>query len=143
MASLKDRLRELRKKHKLTQKDVAEILGISESAYGYYEQGRNEPSITTIKLLAKKYNVSPAYILGETDNPDPKETVLIAGKEIELTADDIKILEEIKKNPVLFHDLASDPEKKVKELIKLQKMKKLLLEDDDEEYGEGFGDIED
>ena len=51
MASIKDRLRALRKLHKLTQKDVCDFLGISESAYGYYKQGRNEPSLKAIKSL--------------------------------------------------------------------------------------------
>lgn len=69
MADLKDRLRELRKKHKLTQKDLGDFIGISESAYGFYEQGRNEPSLETVRKLADKYNVSVAYIMGETDKP--------------------------------------------------------------------------
>lgn len=69
MADLKDRLRELRKKHKFTQKDLGDFIGISESAYGFYEQGRNEPSLETVRKLADKYNVSVAYIMGETDKP--------------------------------------------------------------------------
>lgn len=72
MSVLSERLRKLRKKHKLTQKQVAEYLGISESGYGYYEQGRNEPSLETLTKLAKKYNVSVAYLTGETNNPSPE-----------------------------------------------------------------------
>ncbi|MCT2347607.1 helix-turn-helix transcriptional regulator, partial [Niallia taxi] len=55
------------KKNNLTQADLAKFLGISESAYGYYEQGRNEPSLSTIKVLSKKYGVSTSYLLGEVD----------------------------------------------------------------------------
>lgn len=44
---------------------------------------------------------------------------------------------------ILFHDLASDPEKKIKELFKLYKMKKMFLEEDDEEYGDGFRELVD
>lgn len=68
MVGLNDKLRKLRKKNKLSQKDVATFLGISESAYGYYEQGRNEPSLQTIKKLAKKFDVSIAYLLGEIED---------------------------------------------------------------------------
>ena len=67
MISLNDRLRELRKKNNLTQSNVATLLGISEAAYGYYEQGRNEPSLNNIKKLANKYNVSISYLIGESD----------------------------------------------------------------------------
>ena len=67
MSIVPQRLKELRKEFKLTQADVAKYLNISESAYGYYEQGRNEISIGNVQLLAEKYGVSVAYILGETN----------------------------------------------------------------------------
>ncbi|UOY92872.1 helix-turn-helix domain-containing protein [Ectobacillus sp. JY-23] len=72
---LKDRLRELRKKHKLTQKDVADFLGISESGYGYYEQGRNEPPLESIKRLAKKYDVPVNYIIAGDDENKPYDSL--------------------------------------------------------------------
>ncbi|MBT2710080.1 helix-turn-helix transcriptional regulator [Pseudomonas sp. ISL-84] len=52
----------------MTQKDVATFLGISESGYGYYEQGRNEPSLETLRKLASKYGVSVSYITGEVSD---------------------------------------------------------------------------
>ncbi|MFJ8261439.1 helix-turn-helix domain-containing protein [Rummeliibacillus sp. NPDC094406] len=64
------RLKELRKEAKLTQADVAKILDISESAYGYYEQGRNEISLSNLNKLSKRYNVSVAYILGESNRKE-------------------------------------------------------------------------
>ncbi|MCT2347146.1 helix-turn-helix domain-containing protein [Niallia taxi] len=67
MSTLKNRLKELRKKNKLTQADVAKFLDISESAYGYYEQGRNEPSLSSITKLSKKYGVTTSFLLGEVD----------------------------------------------------------------------------
>lgn len=62
------RLKELRKEFKMTQADVAKYLNISESAYGYYEQGRNDISISNVQLLSDRYGVSVAYILGETND---------------------------------------------------------------------------
>ncbi|MGD2196215.1 helix-turn-helix domain-containing protein [Lysinibacillus fusiformis] len=67
MSNVSQRLKDLRKEAKLTQADVAKFLNISESAYGYYEQGRNEISIGSVQKLAEKYDVSVAYILCETD----------------------------------------------------------------------------
>jgi len=72
MPNVPQRLKELRKEFKLTQSDVAKFLNISESAYGYYEQGRNEISISSIQKLAEKYGVSVAYILCETDVKHPQ-----------------------------------------------------------------------
>lgn len=62
-----ERLKELRKQSGYLQKDIADYLNISKSAYGYYEQGRNEPDIQTIVKLASYYNVSTDYLLCKTD----------------------------------------------------------------------------
>jgi len=62
-----ERLKLLRKERGLLQKDIADFLNISKSAYGYYEQGRNEPDIQTIVKLSEFYNVSADYLLGITD----------------------------------------------------------------------------
>ena len=67
MSTLSERLRNLRKQNKLTQKDIADFLGMSESGYGYYEQGRNEPSLETLRKLAAKYNVTVSYFTGENE----------------------------------------------------------------------------
>ena len=38
--NLGNRLKELRKENKYTQEDVSKKLGLTKSAYGYYEQGK-------------------------------------------------------------------------------------------------------
>ncbi len=42
---LSKRLKELRILNNLYQKDVAKKIGITESGYGYYEQGKRIPDI--------------------------------------------------------------------------------------------------
>lgn len=71
MTDFPHRIRGLREKIGWRQKDVAEKLGISESAYGYYEQGRREPSNDTLRQLADIFNVNIDYLLGRTDDPTP------------------------------------------------------------------------
>lgn len=63
----KTRLKELRKKSPLTQKEISEKLGISVSAYQYYEVGKNEPNIEKLKILADTFNVTLDYLTGRTD----------------------------------------------------------------------------
>ncbi len=65
--SLKDRLKELRLEHTLLQKDIAKILNLTTSAYGYYEQGKRIPDSETIKILSEFFNVSSDYLLGISD----------------------------------------------------------------------------
>lgn len=65
-----DRLKVLRKAHKLTQTDVATYLGVTVSAYGNYELGQREPDFDTLSKLADYFHVSVDYLLGRTDNPN-------------------------------------------------------------------------
>lgn len=61
---LGERIRELRKKHKMSQKELAEKLGISTSAIGMYEQERREPDNTKLEKLCEIFNVTLDYLLG-------------------------------------------------------------------------------
>ena len=61
------RIRDLREDKDLTQKEIGEILGMSQTGYSKYETGENDiPSSVLIKL-ARFYNTSVDYLLGETD----------------------------------------------------------------------------
>ncbi len=53
-----DNLKYLRKDLGLTQKQVAEKLGVVESCYANWEQGRTEPSIAMLRKLSKIFKVS-------------------------------------------------------------------------------------
>lgn len=62
------KLIELRKEKKLTQSDLAEVLGISRQAYSNYEAGKRQPDNETMLKLAEYYNVSVDYLLGRNEN---------------------------------------------------------------------------
>lgn len=51
------KLKELRVKNNLTQKDVHEQLGISQSTFSSWEIGKSEPDAMTFLKLCKLYNV--------------------------------------------------------------------------------------
>ena len=61
------RLKELRSEKGLTQKEVAEQLGISSTCYSGYEQGYREPDLKTLIKLCKFFEVSTDYLLGLED----------------------------------------------------------------------------
>ncbi len=65
------RIRDLREDADLTQLDVAEVLGTSQTMYARYERGANELPIRHLIALCHLYNVSADYILGLTDDPAP------------------------------------------------------------------------
>lgn len=51
----------------IKQKDIAEVLGITQSAYNHYESGRSQPDINTLKKLADFYNISVDDLLNYDD----------------------------------------------------------------------------
>ena len=63
------RIRDLREDHDLTQQEIADVLGTSQTMYARYERGANELPIHHLLTLCLYYNVSADYILGRTDNP--------------------------------------------------------------------------
>ena len=64
MDVFKKNLVELRKMNKLTQREVAEHLGISQPSYIRYENGRSEPTIENLVKLADLFDVSLDYLCG-------------------------------------------------------------------------------
>lgn len=61
------RLKALRQKHKLTQSELANILGLKPTAISNYESKRNEPSFDKLIALSKYFDVSCDYLLGVSD----------------------------------------------------------------------------
>ena len=58
------KIRDLREDHDLTQQQVADILGTSQTMYARYERGANELPVHHLITLCDFYKVSADYILG-------------------------------------------------------------------------------
>jgi transcriptional regulator with XRE-family HTH domain len=63
-------IRDLREDADLTQSQVAQVLGTSQTMYARYERGANELPTRHLITLCKLYNVSSDYILGLTTNKE-------------------------------------------------------------------------
>ena len=66
-----ENIRSLRIDNGLTQKQVAQILGISQNTYSQYEVGVLNYPVDAIIKLADYYGVSTDYLLGRTTVKDP------------------------------------------------------------------------
>ncbi|MCD8346573.1 MAG: helix-turn-helix domain-containing protein [Lachnospiraceae bacterium] len=64
MIEFGNRLRGLRKERNLTQKQLAELVGVQNSIISFYEVGDRIPSPEMIIKLAKVLHVSSDYLLG-------------------------------------------------------------------------------
>ncbi|MBQ3265899.1 MAG: helix-turn-helix transcriptional regulator [Ruminococcus sp.] len=73
------KLRDLRKLHKLSQKELGSLVGLSESTISLYETGKREPDLATLKKLANYLNVTVDELLGAEQsilsNAEERETI--------------------------------------------------------------------
>lgn len=66
--TFQERLKELRKEDGITQKTLAQAIGITCDCIGFWKHGRSEPSIEFIIALAKYFGVTTDYLLGVADS---------------------------------------------------------------------------
>lgn len=62
------RLKELRKKHELTQQKLADYLHVNQKTYSRYERGEHEMTADTLDKLATFYDTTVDYLIGRTDD---------------------------------------------------------------------------
>ena len=61
------RIRDLREDKDLSQREIAKILGMSQTGYSKYETGENDIPTHILIKLADYYETSVDYILGRVD----------------------------------------------------------------------------
>lgn len=61
------RIKDLREDNDKLQKDIAQILGISQQYYSEYDNGNRTIPIAHLITLAKYYNTSIDYLVGLSD----------------------------------------------------------------------------
>ena len=64
-------LRELRKKKRLTQAELAKLTGLTVSAISMYENGNREPNFETLEVLADFFNVDMNFLLDKNPKMPP------------------------------------------------------------------------
>ena len=63
---MNNRIRELRKQHKMTMKELGAVVGLAESTISQYETGKRQPDNETLLKLGEYFNTSVDYLLGST-----------------------------------------------------------------------------
>lgn len=111
-----ENLKQARKNSGLTQKEVADKLGVGQSTYKNYEGGLREPNGNTTVLLAEIFNVTTDYLLGR-DTGEPETIDKLAG-EFNMSELEKKILDNYLALPKdMRSDLMEFLEKSVNEVM--------------------------
>ncbi len=82
-----ERLRQFREKAGISQRALAEVIGVSQQSINKYENHNIEPDIRTLMLLAEYFNTSVDYLIGYSDIDHRLEAIKaedLNGEELEL-----------------------------------------------------------
>lgn len=108
------KLRFLRQKESISQKEMAKLINVQPNTYNQWENGKREPDYKTLAKIASFFNVTIDYLIGLTDKSNTEQENVAIIEENNLDND--------KKNEVLFDEelvntLIDKPN--LKDLIKL------------------------
>ena len=70
MVPIRNRIKDLREDHDLTQQQLASKIGITQRKYSYIETGTQPLTDKILVKLADYYKVSIDYLLYRTDRPN-------------------------------------------------------------------------
>ncbi len=65
---LSENILKLRKEAGISQKKLAEQIGVSQASIGYWEKGQRTPSAVAIHKLANFFDVTPSYLMDQDTN---------------------------------------------------------------------------
>lgn len=75
--SIKNRIKDLRKQHNLTQSELGKIAGVSNKAVSAWEKGAAMPRVGAVERMSIYFKMTKTELLGWDDEIDP-EIMMIA-----------------------------------------------------------------
>ena len=97
-----NRIQELRKSKKISQISLSMKLNVSQKMISAYENGKSEPSITTLKKMAEIFDTSVDYIIGYTNIKEPLDKI----SQKDLSEDECELLNKFRSLPKKQQNIA-------------------------------------
>lgn len=72
-SDISERFKQIRLKHKLTQAEMAKIIGLASGSVGAIEQGLYTPNFHVLRMLKKRLGVSYDYLIDGEHTEDIRE----------------------------------------------------------------------
>lgn len=110
------RLKELRTRMGLTQKQLGDLANVTKVSVCGYEKGNRTPNLETLIIISNVLNTTPNYLL----DSDLTAKVMEDAEEyyVSISSDDITILNELKKYPELYNMIKEDPKRLIEKINK-------------------------
>lgn len=111
MEIFQKRLREARKERAYTQQDVGNGIYVSKQEICLYEKGKRTPPIDVLIRMANFLEVDFLWLTGMELQIERKENRIV-----NLSDEDIKIIEALKKDKILYGKFLDDPDRTISEI---------------------------
>ena len=119
MVIFRKRLKEIRKLRKLTQGELGEKIFLSKGEVCAYEKGKRIPPLDVLIRIATFLEVDFLWLIGMELIFEKKDN-----KIVNLSADDIKIINALKKDADLYEKFLKNPERTINQISSA--LKKIL-----------------
>ena len=127
---MKDRIKQIRKRHKLTQVEFGERIGVKGNTVTGYETGLRNPTDAVILSICREFNVNEHWLRTGNGEPTIKRT---KNQEIQEFANDVMELPDTNLKKRLVEGLAKLNENDWEKILEI--VEKLLSEDNAKEEG--------
>lgn len=117
---IQNRLKEQRSIKKISQRNLAEMIGVSQQTIGSWETGRTEPDQVSLNKLADFFGVSTDYLLGRTQDKSNTQILDAVSNNPELV-DFTKELIQRESMQLLFKQAKSLSDSDIGKIIKIIK----------------------
>ena len=97
------RIKELRNKNKISQKDFAKIIGAAPNTVCNWENGNREPDNDTLIKISEYFGVTVDYLLGR-DAPKPADNDLTPEEQLDVAKQIDEIVANMEHNEGLMFD---------------------------------------
>lgn len=104
---MKNRIKEIRIKNKLSMEKFGERIGITKSSVSLLESGRNNPSEQTLKLICKEFSVNYEWLVTGEGKPEKDLDIDFGDMCADIGINDPKAKEAILK----YYELSPDDKK--------------------------------
>lgn len=72
LSNFAERLKELISEYGLTQKQLAQVTGITETSISKYVRGEDEPSLKSLIVIANHFKCTTDFLIGKTNESNEK-----------------------------------------------------------------------
>lgn len=104
------RIKSLREERNLTQEELAKMINVTKSTISYYENGKRVPTVSNLHDLARVFNVSFDYLMGN-DQFEVAEDSEVNHYGMYMAKEELEFIKEVRRYTNFHDEVIKDPKR--------------------------------